>query len=68
MAGLVREGWVTKPEEWGWSSFQNFRLKESQRAACPIRIDDVSLPDAYRGSPRKSPRQTPRRGLYLPAA
>ncbi len=45
----VREGLVTQPEAWRWSSFQNFSLKESQRTACPIQIDYVSLPDSYRG-------------------
>ncbi len=45
----VRKGLVAKPEEWGWSSFRNFSLKKSQRAACPIEIDYVELPDSYRG-------------------
>ena len=45
----VRKGLVAKPEDWPWSSFQNFSLKKSERAACPIEIDYVMLPEAYRG-------------------
>ena len=45
----VRRGLVAKPEEWRWSSCQNFSLKEPQRAKCPIQIDYVLLPDSYRG-------------------
>jgi len=45
----VRKGLVAKPEEWRWSSFRNFSPKESERAACPIEIDYVELPDSYRG-------------------
>jgi hypothetical protein len=46
---LVRRGLVAKPEQWRWSSYQNFSLEESARAACPIQIDHVLLPDSYRG-------------------
>ncbi|MGH9432903.1 MAG: REP-associated tyrosine transposase [Terriglobia bacterium] len=44
----VRKGLVAKAEEWQWSSYTNFTLDESQRAACPIQIDYVLLPDSYR--------------------
>jgi hypothetical protein len=45
----VRKGLVNTPEEWRWSSCQNFSLEETARAACPIQIDYVLLPDSYRG-------------------
>ena len=45
----VRRGLVNRPEEWRWSSYQNFSLEKSARAACPITIDPVLLPDSYRG-------------------
>ena len=45
----VRKGLVAKPEEWRWSSFRNFSREESERAACPIEIDYVELPESYRG-------------------
>jgi len=41
-------GLVDRPDEWQWSSYQNFSLEESVRAACPLQIDDVLLPDSYR--------------------
>ena len=44
----VRKGLVAKEEEWQWSSYKNFTLDESERAACPIQIDYVLLPDNYR--------------------
>ena len=45
----VRKGLVVKPEEWRWSSFRNFSQSKAERAACPIEIDYVTLPDDYRG-------------------
>jgi putative transposase len=45
----VRKGLVATPEEWRWSSYQNFSREESVRAACPIQIDYVWLPESYRG-------------------
>jgi len=45
----VRRGLVERPEEWRWSSYQNFSLEESVRAACPVQIDYVLLPESYRG-------------------
>ena len=45
----VRKGLVAKPEDWQWSSFNNFSLNKSVRGACPIEIDYVELPDSYRG-------------------
>jgi putative transposase len=45
----VRSGLAATPEQWRWSSYRNFSLEESVRAACPIQIDYVSLPNSYRG-------------------
>jgi putative transposase len=44
----VKKGLVARPEEWPWSSYNNFSLEESRRAACPIALDYVSLPESYR--------------------
>jgi REP-associated tyrosine transposase len=44
----VRKGLVGKPEDWRWSSYNNFALDQVIVAACPIRIDYVSLPEGYR--------------------
>ncbi len=45
----VRKGLVTRPEEWRWSSYNNFALEAGVVAACPIQIDYVDLPEQYRG-------------------
>jgi REP element-mobilizing transposase RayT len=45
----VRKGLVSRPEEWSWSSFNNFSLSQSTVTACPIQIDYVHLSDDYRG-------------------
>ena len=45
----VRKALVDRPQEWRWSSCQNFSLEQSVRAACPIQIDDALLQDSYRG-------------------
>jgi len=43
----VRKNLVARPEEWRWSSYNNFLLKAEAVAACPIRIDYVQLPENY---------------------
>ena len=45
----VRRGLAATPEQWRWSSCQNFSLEEAVRAAGPIRIDYVSLPNSCLG-------------------
>jgi putative transposase len=45
----VRKGLVTSPEDWCWSSHNNFSLDRSIVAACPIKIDYIHLSDEYRG-------------------
>jgi REP element-mobilizing transposase RayT len=45
----VRKGLVIKPEDWPWSSYNNFALDADHVSGCPIRIDHVRLPDGYRG-------------------
>ena len=44
----VRKGLVEHPEQWRWSSVNNFSLDKTVVAACPIQIDYVQLPDNYR--------------------
>jgi len=44
----VRKGLVEKPEQWRWSSYNNFSLDKSIVARCPTQIDYVHLPDNYR--------------------
>ena len=44
----VRKGLVKRPEDWPWSSFNNFALDHAAVAACPIQIDYVRLPSGYR--------------------
>ena len=44
----VRKALVEHPEQWRWSSANNFSLDKSVVAACPIQIDYVQLPDDYR--------------------
>ena|GEM_PF-5212334 len=39
----VRKGLIEKPEQWRWSSYNNFSLDKSIVAACPIQIDYVQL-------------------------
>jgi hypothetical protein len=43
----VRKGLVKRPEDWPWSSFNNFALDHATVAACPIQIDYVRLPSGY---------------------
>ncbi len=44
----VRKGLVGKPENWPWSSYNNFALDTSRVRGCPIQIDYVRLPEGYR--------------------
>ena len=44
----VRRGLVKRPEDWRWSSHNNFALDKATVSACPIQIDYVSLPVGYR--------------------
>ena len=44
----VRRGLVAKPEDWRWSSYNNFALGNETVAACPIQIDYAFLPAGYR--------------------
>ncbi len=45
----VRKGLVQRPEEWPWSSYNNFALDPAAVRGSPIAIDYVRLPDQYRG-------------------
>jgi putative transposase len=44
----VKRGLVARPEDWQWSSYNNFALDKGTVAACSIRIDYVHLPVGYR--------------------
>ena len=44
----VKKGLVKRPEDWRWSSYNNFALEKATVAACPIQIDYVRLPLGYR--------------------
>jgi len=43
----VRREWVSRAEDWRWSSYNNFALDEATVAACPIQIDYVQLRVGY---------------------
>ncbi|HEV2492078.1 MAG TPA: transposase [Terriglobia bacterium] len=45
----VRKGLAANPEDWPWSSYNNFALDASRVEGCPIQIDYVRLPEGYRG-------------------
>jgi putative transposase len=45
----VRKGLASRPEDWRWSSYNNFALDKDAVAGCPIQIDPVHLPESYRG-------------------
>ena len=45
----VHKGLVAKPEDWPWSSYNNFGLDHTVVAECPIQVDYVQLPEGYRG-------------------
>ena len=40
----VRKGLVKRPEDWRWSSYNNFALEKQRVAACPLQIDYVRMP------------------------
>ena len=44
----VKKGLVKRPEDWRWSSYNNFALDQATVAACPIQIDYVRLLLGYR--------------------
>ena len=44
----VRKGLVKKPEQWRWSSYNNFAVDKTVVAGCPIQMDYVRLPEGYR--------------------
>jgi len=44
----VRKGLVDKPEQWRWSSYNDFALAREVVRRCPIQIDYVQLPEGYR--------------------
>jgi hypothetical protein len=39
---------ATCPQDWRWSSYNNFALDKARVAACRIQIDYVRLPEGYR--------------------
>jgi putative transposase len=45
----VRKGLVNHPEEWRWSSYNNFALDRVTVRQCPIQIDYLQLSEQYRG-------------------
>ena len=45
----VRKGLVKRPEDWRWSSYNNFALDGNVVGSCPIQIDYVRLPEGYQG-------------------
>ena len=44
----LRKGIVPRPEDWPWSSYNNFALDGRTVAGCPMQIDYVRLPEGYR--------------------
>jgi putative transposase len=44
----VKKGLAERPEEWLWSSYNNYSLDAARVAACPIRIDYFRLSEDYR--------------------
>jgi len=45
----VRKGLVRRPQDWPWSSYNNFGLNKQKIKHCPMQIDYVDLPESYRG-------------------
>ena len=45
----VRKGLVKRPEEWAWSSYNDYALDREEVSRCRVRIDYVDLPPAYWG-------------------
>jgi hypothetical protein len=44
----VRKGLVKRPEDWAWSSYNDFAWDRATVAARPILIDDLRLPLGHR--------------------
>ncbi|MGH9328182.1 MAG: REP-associated tyrosine transposase [Terriglobia bacterium] len=44
----VRKGLVATPEEWHWSSYNNYSVDTRVLECCAISVDYVMLPEAYR--------------------
>ena len=44
----VKAGLLKRPEDWRWSSYNNFALDKTTVAACPIQMDYARLPESYR--------------------
>ncbi|MGH9328185.1 MAG: REP-associated tyrosine transposase [Terriglobia bacterium] len=44
----VRSELVAKPEDWRWSSYNNFALDQEAVVSCPIQVDYALLPEGYR--------------------
>jgi hypothetical protein len=40
----VRRGLAKRPQDWCWSSYNNFSLEKQRVAACPVQIDYVRAP------------------------
>ena len=45
----VRKGLVSRPQEWRWSSYNNYALEKETVRNCPIQIDYVRLAEGYHG-------------------
>ncbi|HET7102233.1 MAG TPA: transposase [Terriglobia bacterium] len=45
----VKKGLVSKPEQWRWSSYNNFALDKETVRRCPLRVNTVRLSESYRG-------------------
>ncbi len=45
----VRKGFVRRPQDWPWSSYNNFGLDKEKIKLCPMQIDYVHLAELYRG-------------------
>ena len=45
----VRKGFVNRPQDWPWSSYNNYGLDKENIKHCPMQIDYVHLPQSYRG-------------------
>jgi putative transposase len=45
----VKKGLVERPEQWRWSSYNNYELDKERVQRCPLQIDYVHLPQSYRG-------------------
>jgi hypothetical protein len=39
----VHKGLVKRPEDWRWSSYNNFALEQERAASCPIEVDYVRM-------------------------